>query len=346
MREINLYFVTILICLFLLSFLTSSKGFLSISQIENAYANGIKNNIGRDLLPPLNLDNTPLGLWIEFKPSIVDSHVEEKRQLIFKLIDTENNSTQNPKTMEVIILKNNFRNNNITEDLFLNDTFNLRNDSLVLEFNSAKKESGKMGKYNNSMINSKIEADINGTVYVNYPILESGIYHLKIKTNMKNNNGLNGQNFLKFDSYLSLGNILNINNFSQNKNDNLTILSYNDQILKYDYNNNTDEISFEIPFKYNLTRVEEGFIYIHTELKIPKQFKKFFNANSSIIKINDIDFAEISKSSVSIDRFSNSSYLIVHYILDSNSLFKLAKDRTEKGLDNSELILKFSFLAR
>ena len=109
---------------------------------------------------------------------------------------------------------------------------------------------------------------------------------------------------------------------------------------------NTDEISFEIPFKYNLTRIEEGFIYIHTELKIPKHFKKFFNANNSIIKINDIDFDEISNSSVSIDPFSNSSYLIVHYVLDSNSLFKLAKDRTEKGLDNSEMILKFSFLAR
>jgi hypothetical protein len=276
----------------------------------------------------------------------VDSHVEEKRQLIFKLIDTENNSTQNPKSMELIILKNNFRNNNITEDLFLNDTFILRNDSLVLEFNSAKKESGKIGKYNNSMINSKIEADINGTVYVNHPILESGLYHLKIKTNMKEKNGLNGQNFLKFDSYLSLGNILNINNFTNNKNDNLTILSYNDQILKYDYNNNTDEIYFEIPFKYNLTRIEEGFIYIHTELKIPNHFKKFSNTNSSVIKINDINFEEISKSSVSLDRFSNSSYLIIHFILDSNSLFKLAKDRTEKGLDNSEMILKFSFLPR
>lgn len=346
MRETSIYFVTILLCLFLLSFLTSSKGFLSISQIENAYANGIKNNFGRDLLPPLNLDNTPLGLWIEFKPSIVDSHVEEKRQLIFKLIDTENNSTQNPKSTELIMLKNNFRNNNITEDLFLNDTFHSKNDSLVLEFNSAKKESGKMDKYNNSMINSKVESDINGRVYVNYPVLESGIYHLKIKTNMKENNDLNGQNFLKFDAYLSLGNILNINNFSKNKNDNLTILSYNDQILKYQYNADTDEISFEIPFKYNLTRIEEGFIYIHTELKIPKHFKKFFNANSSLIKINDIDFDEISKSSVSIDPFSNSSYLIVHYVLDSNSLFKLAKDRTEKGLDNSDMILKFSFLPR
>ena len=143
-----------------------------------------------------------------------------------------------------------------------------------------------------------------------------------------------------------MGNILNINNISKNKNDNLTILSYNDQILKYQYNVNTDEISFEIPFKYNLTRIEEGFIYIHTELKIPNHFKKFFNANSSIIKINDIDFEEISKSSVSIDPFSNSSYLIVHFVLDSNSLFKLTKDRTEKGLNNLEMILKFSFLPR
>ena len=40
-------------------------------------------------------------------------------------------------------------------------------------------------------------------------------------------------------------------------------------------------------------------------------------------------------ASVSVDRYSNSSNVLVHFILDSNSLFKLTKERekdhTNKG---------------
>jgi hypothetical protein len=76
--------------------------------------------------------------------------------------------------------------------------------------------------------------------------------------NVNNNNNNNKNTILKFDSYLSLGNILelNIDNFDKK----ITILSFNDKILRYDYDQPSKNISFEIPFKYNLTRIEEGFI--------------------------------------------------------------------------------------
>jgi predicted SPOUT superfamily RNA methylase MTH1 len=119
-------------------------------------------------------------------------------------------------------------------------------------------------------------------------------------------------------------------------------LSFNDKIVNYDYDQQSKKISFEIPFKYNMTRIEEGFIYIHMEIKIPETFHELFNAKEYLSTINNIEHDKISSASVSVDRFSNSSSVMVHFILDSNSLFKLTKERQEHSTEGTEMTLLFS----
>jgi hypothetical protein len=172
--------------------------------------------------------------------------------------------------------------------------------------------------------------------------LDSGIYRLKVSVNLSNTTSTNigKEVILNFDSYLSLGNILDLE--IDNYDEKLIILSFNDKILRYEYNQQSKKISFEIPFKYNMTRIEEGFIYIHTEIKIPNTFNEFFNAKEYLSTINNIDHSKISSASVSVDRYSNSSSVTVHFILDSNSLFKLAKEREENQVENSDMIIQFS----
>jgi len=296
-----------------------------------------------DILPSLNVDDTPISLWVEFKPTMVESIVKEKRQLILKLIDIDNNNTYIPESTEISIFKNIYRDGDITEELFLNDTFVSDVDSLILEFNSF--DDKKEEKYNNSIIDSMVVADNNGVIHVNHPVLDSGYYHIKVKVNI-NNLGIKNQDFLQFDTFLSLGEIIKINDFNRAKEENITILSYNDIVVNRSLNKNTNEISFKIPFNYNLTRIEEGFIYIHTELKIPKTLSDFYLYNNSNIKINDINFEEIGSSSVSIDPFSNSSNLIIHYILDSNSLFKLTKEMDKVDNTPLEKTIKFSLIPK
>lgn len=327
-----------LFLLIILSFLIFS---LFLINYEYANSNGIRNNFGLDILPALNVDDTPISLWVEFKPSMVESIVKEKRQLILKLIDIDTNNTYIPKSTEISIFKNIYNNGNITEELFLNGTFVSDVDSLTLEFNSY--DNKKEGKYNNSIKDSKVLANSNGIIHVNQPVLNSGYYHLKVKVNISNL-GIKNQDFLQFDTFLSLGDIVKIKDFNFAKEENITILSYNDIVVNKSFNKDTNEISFKIPFNYNLTRIEEGFIYIHTELKIPKELSKSYNYNNSNIKINDINFKEISSGSVSVDPFSNSSSLIIHYILDSNSLFKLTKEMENTANTPLERTIKFSLI--
>ena len=319
--------------------------------LSNVYGNGIRNNFGIDYLPPLNLEDTPLSLHVEFKPSMTKSNILEKKSLVFNLIDFDKNITYVPNLYNITILKSELNNGKVTENIFLTGSFISKNGTLILEFDS--NETKSVNKYNHSGINKGFDeqehnqqkqvmkADENGIILVDRPKLDSGMYRLKVNVALSDPNDLNKNLNLKFDSYLSLGNILDL--VIGNPLKKITILSFNDKIVNYDYDQQSKKISFEIPFKYNMTRIEEGFIYIHMEIKIPDTFVELFKAKEYWSTINNIDHEEISSASVSVDRYSNSSNVMIHFILDSNSLFKLTKEReNDQRNEGSEMTLRFS----
>jgi hypothetical protein len=312
--------------------------------LANVYGNGIRNNFGIDYLPPLNLDDTPLSLHVEFKPSMTKSNINEKRSLLFNLIDIDKNITYVPDFYNITILKSEFNDRKVTENVFLNGSFISKNGTLILEFDSNQRKNVKTDNYyviDNLHEQQPMHADENGIILIDKPKLDSGMYRLKVNIALSNHPDLNNNVILKFDSYLSLGNILDFV-IDDNQDKKITILSFNDKIVKYNYDQQSRKISFEIPFKYNMTRIEEGFIYIHMEIKIPETFNELFNAKEYLSTINNIDHDQISSTSVSVDRYSNSSNVMVHFILDSNSLFKLAKEREQYPGESADMTIQFS----
>ena len=338
----------ILVIVILLTILLSFYSLI----LPNVYGNGIRNNFGIDYLPPLNLEDTPLSLHVEFKPSMTKSNINEKRSLIFKLIDFEKNITYVPDFYNITIFKNQLYNGKVTENIFLNGAFISKNGTLILEFDSNKSENENRNN-NRYLIDRGLDeeqqqqqnlmrADKNGIILIDRPKLDSGMYRLKVNVALSDFSDLKKNINLKFDSYLSLGNILDLVIDNPNKKK-ITILSFNDKIVNYGYDQQSRKISFEIPFKYNMTRIEEGFIYIHMEIKIPDTFNELFNAKEYWSTINNIDHEKISSASVSVDRYSNSSSVMIHFVLDSNSLFKLTKEREEDPTrEGSEMTLRFS----
>ena len=331
----------ILVILLMITILLS----IYFMTLSNIYGNGIRNNFGIDYLPPLNLDDTPLSLYVEFKPSMTKSNINEKKSLVFKLIDIDKNITYIPDFYNITILKSELNAEKVTENVFLNGSFISKNGTLILEFDSNERKNVKndnhYGISRDLNEQQTISANENGIIHIDRLKLDSGMYRLKINIALSNHTDLNKNVILKFDSNLSLGNIVEFV-IDNNQDKKLTILSFNDKIVNYNYDQQSRKISFEIPFKYNMTRIEEGFIYIHMEIKIPETFNELFNAKEFLSTINNIDHDKISSTSVSVDRFSNSSNVMVHFILDSNSLFKLTKERQENTREGSEMTLRFS----
>ena len=331
----------ILVILLMITILLS----IYFMTLSNVYGNGIRNNFGIDYLPPLNLDDTPLSLYVEFKPSMTKSNINEKKSLVFKLIDIDKNITYIPDFYNITILKSELNAKKVTENVFLNGSFISKNGTLILEFDSNERKNVKNDNHYgiNTDLNEQqtISANENGIIHIDRLKLDSGMYRLKVNIALSNHTDLNKNVILKFDSNLSLGNIVEFV-IDNNQDKKLTILSFNDKIVNYNYDQQSRKISFEIPFKYNMTRIEEGFIYIHMEIKIPETFNELFNAKEYLSTINNIDHDKISSTSMSVDRFSNSSNVMVHFILDSNSLFKLTKERQENTREGSEMTLRFS----
>ena len=331
----------ILVILLMITILLS----IYFMTLSNVYGNGIRNNFGIDYLPPLNLDDTPLSLYVEFKPSMTKSNINEKKSLVFKLIDIDKNITYIPDFYNITILKSELNAKKVTENVFLNGSFISKNGTLILEFDSNERKNVKndnhYGISRDLNEQQTISANENGIIHIDRLKLDSGMYRLKVNIALSNHTDLNKNVILKFDSNLSLGNIVEFV-IDNNQDKKLTILSFNDKIVNYNYDQQSRKISFEIPFKYNMTRIEEGFIYIHMEIKIPETFNELFNAKEYLSTINNIDHDKISSTSVSVDRFSNSSNVMVHFILDSNSLFKLTKERQENTREGSEMTLRFS----
>lgn len=335
----------ILVIVILLTILLSFYSLI----LPNVYGNGIRNNFGIDYLPPLNLEDTPLSLHVEFKPSMTKSNINEKRSLIFQLIDFDKNITYVPDIYNITILKNELYDGKVTENIFLNGSFISKNGTLILEFDSNESRNENMNNtlyiidrgWDEQRQQHQMNADKNGIILIDRPKLDSGMYRLKVNVALSDYSDLDKNINLKFDSYLSLGNILDF--VIDNPDKEITILSFNDKIVNYGYDQQSRKISFEIPFKYNMTRIEEGFIYIHMEIKIPETFNELFNVKEYWSTINNIDHEKISSASVSVDRYSNSSNVMVHFVLDSNSLFKLTKEREEYPTEErSEMTLRFS----
>ena len=193
------------------------------------------------------------------KSSMTKSNIHEKRSLVFNLIDFDKNITYVPNLYNITILKSELNNGKVTENVFLNGSFISKNGTLTLEFVS--NETKNVNKNNHYVIDKGsdaqehnqakqvIRADENGIILVDKPKLDSGMYRLKVNVALPDPTDLNENVYLKFDSYLSLGNILDL--VIGNPHKKITILSFNDKIVNYDYDQQSKKISFK--FHLNTT---------------------------------------------------------------------------------------------
>lgn len=120
---------------------------------------------------------------------------------------------------------------------------------------------------------STLLADPGGTVNVRGPILiDGGLYHIQINIfGIDNDRNI----FLpdtapKFDSYLSIGDISYHNLTTQDdQNYNATLISYYDEIAEFNYDPQTQQISWIMPFDWNTTRIQDQNKFVHEEIKLP-----------------------------------------------------------------------------
>jgi hypothetical protein len=140
---------------------------------------------------------------------------------------------------------------------------------------------------------------------------------------------------LAFNSWLSVADVKNNMVASDNKNYNVTIISYYDRIINSTFSPEIKTVSWTMPFNWNLSRINHQNILIHEEVKLPRLL---FNA-SPFDLVAFLNGKPLTGRSVTIDPYSSVNNTIVHLLMNKQSLADLMKNRTS-NLGNSTMSFK------
>ena len=162
---------------------------------------------------------------------------------------------------------------------------------------------------------------IDNPVILTGPIfLSSGLYHfiVKVVTIDSDEGVLSDDQQHIYDSWFSIGNTkyqqINING----KQVPIKIISYYDKLSDFKFDNKSLRMQFDMPFNWNVSRINNTSIFVHQEISVPKP--NIFTANKSLSgTVNGVD---VSKD-IALDS-SLPDKDIIHVMLPKNALVKLA----------------------
>ena len=250
----------------------------------------------------------------------------------FELYNIENKSRYANATYQISIVKSDYSSHGKDRSIF-NGTFVTKNGFLTLDINTTDKnnQSGISGKQSGSIF----YADTYDTVNLTIPYhLQSGQYHVRSLITLPDHQQLS------FDTICNVGEIKN-NVFIFNLNmGNVTVISYHDRINDFSFNPNNRTFTWQVPFEYNLSRIDEGRVKVHEEIIIPNYFLESLHATGFNMTMNGHHFDE---ALFVIDPYTIQDKTIIHYVPKDNALFEISN---ESGSQRSKWLMKFVLYLR
>jgi hypothetical protein len=109
------------------------------------------------------------------------------------------------------------------------------------------------------------------------------------------------------------------------------VKSYYDEVSSFDYDPNSNLVSFEMPFDWREQNISHVPV-VHEEVHFSKDFADFF-APSYVGKLNGI---ELFKSSVTIDDYTDENERIVHFVISQDNLRYLKQVQKDAGVESPQ----------
>ena len=120
--------------------------------------------------------------------------------------------------------------------------------------------------------------------------LEGSLYHfiVRIATVDYDRTMLPDNNQPLFDGYLSVGNVENYIAAKDGIETPFKITSYYDKLNNITFDSNATQLSFSMPFNWNLSRIKNVNIFVHEEISVPKSSNFASTAYSGLINGMDV----------------------------------------------------------
>jgi hypothetical protein len=301
-------------------------GMVGIPLRQEVFGDGLT----AENLPPATVGDREASLFVKISPPILTTESKENAFLQFRLYDQRDNQTIKFVTYEIAIRKANAPQDSRP---LLRDFFHAPNGLLTIKVDPT--ESGPVQIFGDrDPFQNALIADPGGTVNVRGPILtDGGLYHIEVRIFGIDNvrNIFLPENAPKYDSYLSIGDISYHNLTYNGRNYNSTLISYYDGIQSFDYEPQVQQISWSMPFDWNLTRIRDQNIFVHEEIKLSNAFLEQMGASSTSGFSASVNGQPLVGRALAIDPFTANNTTIVHYLINKNQILDLGANLTTIG---------------
>jgi hypothetical protein len=284
---------------------------LLLNPIHNAFSDGLF----EEKLPPASVGDREASLYTKINPPILTSDSKENAFFELRLFDAKTDETIQHVSYFITVEKDG--------KLLMRDLFHSHQGSLKLKINPSNSESvtvfGSTEPFLGGWTSETGDITINGPL-----LLQGGLYHFSIEIFGidYDRNIFKPENAPRFDSWLSVGDVYRDDLIDEGKKYNVTVISYYDRIGNFTYMSNKNNLSWYMPFNWDLKRIQENNIFVHEEIKLPKILKKFSEANAFNALVNG---NPLIGRSIALDPFTEEKNFIIHLLLNKADIIKIAK---------------------
>ena len=279
--------------------------FTLVFAFDNVYGHGL----GSETFPPVELDGNLVTLEVSSSQS--DPDTDDDQQISISLIDFDSKITLRDVTF---LIKSERGDKFLFEREFKADSgfivFNFvseETDSIIIEEEKGGDLFGSLLGLESRMVHVKGPKLSDGGLYkFDVSILTAGDYSNKLEDPLVFNSGISIAQTTKHDFVDP--------NFGEQ---NISVITYYDEISNFEYNPNSKEISYSMPFEWSESNINQTSV-VHEELVIPKTFGDLLVSGFTMY-INDV---KLSEDVVNIDDFFSDGR-VVHFIVYQKELMNV-----------------------
>ena len=293
-------------------------GLLSFPIFNNVYGHGV----GSETFPPVELDGKMVTLEVSSSQS--DPEESDDQQISISMIDFDSKITLRDVTFLIKAERG--------ENFLFEKEFKADNGFLVFNFVSENVESIILEEEEESNLFGSLLGLESRMIHVKGPNLsEGGLYKFDITVLTADGYSKVIDEPLVFNAGISIPqttkHYFNDPNFGEQY---VEVITYYDEISNFDYNPSLKEISFDMPFEWSLSNINQTSV-VHEEIAIPETFGDLM-VSGYTMHLNDV---KLDEDIVNIDDFFGEKR-IVHFIIYQTALLDV--------LDtiNSENKMKFA----
>jgi hypothetical protein len=266
-------------------------------------------------------------LLIKTTPPVVTTETlqtsKQKPIIEFRLFDSNTNKSFSHVNYYITIDKDGRK--------LLSNWFHSHDGDLGIEIDPTNTSKISIRGQQESLVGGYI-GTIGNPVVAEGPIfLNGGLYHFAVRIGTVDCDTcvLPAEEQHLYDSWLSVGSVMNQQLNVSGKQIPVKIISYYDKLNNFTFDNKNMQMQFTMPFNWNVKRINGSNIFVHQEVYIPKA-NAFTSKGAYSGRVNGID---VSKEIV-VDN-SNPDRDVIHVMLPKNAVLKIA-DQLSKNVQQQQ----------